>query len=301
MSEADERPQLYFFRTMPDLFMSRPPLCSSLQNLESCFFMIALGRFPHALVTCASSVESAMKSVLNVPPEQFMNAEKLFAQAASAYPALRTFDSGALDTFRFTRNRIVHYGFSPRDDEETATLLLKIGLPFLSACYREFFIFDLLNGLVVEFGEQLRIALEVYQRTQDIPDIRYSFCFSAFAHLIRWSVRQSLMADWENDASVRADEIGAKFESCERKKNALERVFGAAWFFDCPICHDIGTFVCELDKDRLDDRAVVLKRVACASCGLIVRNIPFLPDILVGDQVARKHTEILREFGITDV
>lgn len=300
MSEADERPDLHFFRTTPDRLMSRPPLCSSLQNLESCFFMIALGRFPHALVICASSVESAMKSVLNILPGQFMNAEKLFVQAANAYPALQTFDSGSLDTFRFTRNRIVHYGFSPRDDEETATLLLKIGLPFLSACYREFFNFDHLSGLVVEFGEQLRIALEVYQKTKDIPDIRYSFCFSAFAHLIRWSVRQSLMADWENDASVRADEIGAKFKSCERQKNALERIFGAAWFFDCPICDDIGTFVCELDADRLDDRAVVLKRAACASCGLVVPNIPFLADALVGEEVARKRTEILRDFGITD-
>ena len=153
MSEADERPELHFFRTTPDRLMSRPPLCSSLQNLESCFFMIALGRFPHPLVTCASSVESAMKSVLNMPPEQFMNAEKLFAQVEIAYPALRTFDAGTLDAFRFARNRIGHYGFSPRDDEETGTLLLQIGLPFLSACYREFFNFDLLSGLVVEFGK----------------------------------------------------------------------------------------------------------------------------------------------------
>jgi len=241
-----------------------------------------------------------MKSVLNMPPEQFMNAEKLFAQAASAHPALRTFDSANLDTFRFTRNRIVHYGFSPRDDEETATLLLKIGLPFLSACYREFFNFDLLNGLAVEFGEQLRIALDVYQRAKDIPDLRYSSCFSAFAHLVRWSVRQSLVADWENDASLRAEEIGTKYESCERQKNAIERVFGAPWLFDCPICDGVGTFVCELDEDRLDDRAIALKRAACASCGLVVPDIPFLADALVGEEVVRKRAEILRDFGIID-
>jgi hypothetical protein len=108
------------------------------------------------------------------------------------------------------------------------------------------------------------------------------------------------MADWENDASVHADEIGAKFDSCEKQKNALERVFGAAWFFDCPICDDVDTFVCELDEDRLDDRAIVLKRAACASCGLVVRKMPFLADALVGKQIAMKRTEILHDFGITD-
>ena len=48
-----------------------------------------------------------------------MNAKKLFAQAMNAYVTLRTFDSAALKTFRSTRNRIVHYGFNPSDDEET--------------------------------------------------------------------------------------------------------------------------------------------------------------------------------------
>ena len=157
-----------------------------------------------------------------------------------------------------------------------------------------------MNGLRVEFGKQLRIALEVYQRAKNIPGIRNSFYFLAFGHLIGWSVRQSLMADWENVASVRADEMGAKFESGEKQKNALERAFGAAWFFDCPICDDIGTFVCELDEDRLDDRVVVLKRAACANCGLVVRDIPFLADALVSEEVATKRTEILRDFGITD-
>src|SRR5713101_4461751 len=121
MTEANEEPELHFFRAVPDSLMSRPPLCSSLQNLESCFFLIALGRFPHALVTCASSVESAMKSILNMNPEQFINAEKLFAKAATLHSALSSFDQHGLERFRFTRNRIVHYGFSPRDDEETAT------------------------------------------------------------------------------------------------------------------------------------------------------------------------------------
>src|SRR5262245_47109179 len=131
MAEESEKPELLFFRKTPDGLMSRPPLCSSLQNLESCFLMVAVGRFPHALVTAASSVESAMKAVLRLPPEDRINAAPLYKQALASYSALSSFHDHDLETFRNTRNRIAHYGFSPHDDEVTAALLLKTGLPFL--------------------------------------------------------------------------------------------------------------------------------------------------------------------------
>jgi hypothetical protein len=302
MIGLDEKPELDFFRRTPDSLMLRPPLCSSLQNLESSFFLIALDRFPHALVTCASAVESAMKSVLNLSPEQFLNAEKLFAKAIAVHPALLSFPPDQLETFRFTRNRIVHYGFSPRDDEESAILLLQIGFPFLSACYKEFFSFDLQDGLAVEFGDQLAIALDVFERATNIPNQHCSYCLSALGHLVRWTVRQSIMADWENEASIRAEETGVKFDRCEKRKSQIERMFGVAQAFNCPICGDIESFMCELDEDKLDEHLVALKRAECANCGFGVRkNCPFLADALCARQIAEKRAEILQDFGITDV
>jgi hypothetical protein len=243
-----------------------------------------------------------MKSVLNIPPERFINAEQLFAKAAALHPGLSSFDERDLESFRFKRNDIVHYGFSPRDDEEAATLLLNIGFPFLSACYREFYSFDLLDGLVVEYGQQLGIALGVYQQAKGIPDLRFTYCLSAFGHLLRWSIRQSLMAHWEVDASAHAFETCANLEACQRQKRELEFAFGTAWVFDCPICDDgVDTFVCELDEARLGEGAITLKRAACANCGLEVRqNSPFLADALCRDQVAAKRDAILRDFGITE-
>jgi hypothetical protein len=59
--------------------------------------------------------------------------------------------------------------------------------------------------------------------------------------------------------------------------------------------------VCELDENRLNDGEVLLRRAACASCGLVVReNIPFLADALCREQVATKREAILREFGLSD-
>jgi hypothetical protein len=301
MNNTDERPNLEFFRTTPEDLMLRPPLCSSLQNMETSFFLIALGRFPHALVACASAIESAMKSALVIDPEEFINANKLYAKAINHFQSLSSFDKSELESFRFTRNRFAHYGFSPRDDEESAVLLLRTGYPFLIACYKEFFGFDISDGLVVELSEQFGIAVDVYAKAKSISGLHFSYCFLAFSHLIRWSVRQSLMSGWENIASIHADEIGAKFDHCEKQKNELERLLGTTWVFDCPICNDIDTFVCEIDQDQLDDHIVSLTRGVCSSCGLFVpKGCPFLVDALCREQIDEKCNEILRDFGIID-
>lgn len=301
MNNIVEKPKLEFLRAVPENLLSRPPLCSSLQNLESSFFLISLERFPHALVTCSSAIESAMKSVLKIDSEEYINANKLYAKAINDFQALSSFDESELESFRFTRNRFVHYGFSPQDDEESAVILLRTGYPFLIACYDEFFSFDLFDGLLIEFGEQFRIALDVYDRAKGIPGLHLTYCFIVLGHLIRWSVRQSLMSMWENIASLHADETGAKFEHCEKQKHDLERVLGETWLFDCPICNDIDNFVCEIDQNRLDDRIVSLTRGVCTSCGLVVPNgCPFLVDALCREQIDKKSNEILRSFGIID-
>jgi hypothetical protein len=279
MSYSNVIPELNFFRTTPKNLMTRPPLCSSLQNLESSFFLVMLGRFPHALVMCASAIESAMKSLLRIDEKSDVKAGELYKMAAKHCPAISGFDRSSLRTFRNSRNRIVHYGFSPKDDEETAQLLLSAGYPYLIICYKKFFDFDLLDGLVVEFSGQLKIALDVYSKTRELPNQHFSYCFRAFSHLVRWSIRESLMPEWENDASIHAEETGFKFEQCEKLKSELKLAFGTTWVFDCPICDDIATFVCELDEDHMDEHVISLERGMCASCGFTVPyGSPYLAD-----------------------
>ena len=300
MSQIDstEQPPWDFFRTTPESIMDRPPLCSSLQSLESSFILISLSRFPHALVTCASSIESSMKSALGKSPNSRINAKDLYAEALDHYAGLESFDGHDLRAFLSRRNHIVHYGFSPRDDETTATLLLKTGFPFLKACYLEFFCFELVEGLALEFGENFKIALDVYQRAKALPRFRFSQCFSAFGHLILWSLRESIMAEWENEAATRAESYGLEFEICNKKKDAFERIFGATWTFDCPICRSVDTFVCELDEERLATHTITLKRAACGHCDLVVDEMPFLADALVGSEIGTKRTDILQGYGL---
>jgi hypothetical protein len=91
---------------------------------------------------------------------------------------------------------MIHYGFSPRDDEQTAVLLLQVGFPFLSQCYEEFFDFSLEKGLLPDFFQQLSIATEVYDEAKNMRGLNFTYCFHAFSHLLCWSVKDSLMSHW---------------------------------------------------------------------------------------------------------
>ena len=239
-----------------------------------------------------------MKSVLGKSPNSRINAKNLYAETRNHYAGLESFDEHDLRAFLSCRNQIVHYGFSPRDDEATAKLLLKTGFPFLKACYLEFFGFELVDGLAPEFGENFKIALDVYQRAKARCGLRFSQCFSAFGHLLRWSLRQSIMAEWENDAITHAECSGLEFEISQKKKNEFERIFGTTWTFDCPICRSLDTFVCELDDERLATHTITLKRAACGHCDLVVDEMPFLANALVGSEIDTKRTAILRDYGL---
>jgi hypothetical protein len=298
-TESTDQVALRFFRSWPDSLTSSPALHSSLQSLETSFLLLATGRAPHALVNCASAHESALKSAPSLRSSGASNAAKLYDRALARSPALATFDATELTAFRKARNSYVHDGFADGDHAVAAELLLKTGLPFLRACYQEFFGFDVIDCLIVEFGEQLRISLDVYQMARNIPGLDFGYCFSAFGHLIQWSAGQSQLAGWEHQASIHADEIGAKYESCERQRGELERFFGAAWFFDCPICDEFQMLVGELDETGIAEGKVSLKRAACPSCRLTVRNdSPFLADALCRAQLVEERGKILRDFGI---
>lgn len=55
-------PTILFFRHRPGALAGSAALASSIQSLETSFFLIALGRFPHALCTCAAAIETAIQA-----------------------------------------------------------------------------------------------------------------------------------------------------------------------------------------------------------------------------------------------
>jgi hypothetical protein len=87
MHDVGQAPRLHFFRNRPDEFTARAPLASSLQNFETCLFLIALIRYLHALVACVFSIESGLKAAL--PQHARESLRDLVGAARTQVAALR--------------------------------------------------------------------------------------------------------------------------------------------------------------------------------------------------------------------
>jgi len=291
-------PTILFFRHHPGALAVSVSLASSMQSLETSFFLIALGRFPHALSTCATAIETAIQAS-DVGAKDRDNFQVLVKKAKSRSESIDRFSEEALDDFREARNRITHRGFTPEDDSKASSLFLSVGFPFLALCYQELHSFDVKAGLLPEYAEHMDIASRVHVRAKILSGLDLSYCLNGLGHLIRWCFKRNFSSGWEIDALISSDEIGGKFQRTEEEKSGLERLFDAHWSFDCPICDDIQSVVCEIDPNKLDSLKVVPLRMACTSCGFVVRDSqPFLSEILLEKQVAAARLQILEEFGL---
>ena len=292
-----------FFRKLP-VGLEPDSLIASLQAFETALFLIALDRFPHALTSCTFAVEAALKASPRCKAASKGLLDVIVA-ARKASPAIEAFPREDLDHLRKKRNEIVHSGFSPKDDNISADLLLKVGIPFLSCCCQEFHSFDLPDALLPEIAEQIRIASAVYRRRQSAPDQPgdteqdVTYCFRALAHLIRWSCRDSFSSSWELKALRHAEEVGAKFEHTADESGDLERLFRCPWRFDCPICGEYQGVVADLDEDALIEGTIRPARLVCPSCALVVRREhKFLAEELLMPDLPAEEAAILKDYGI---
>jgi transcription elongation factor Elf1 len=295
---GNNEPTLLFFRSRPAGWTVNVSIASSMQSLETSFFLIALRRYPHALSTCASAIESAIQAA-EVGANDRDGLQALIRKAKQHSPLIADFSDARLETFREIRNRITHRGFSPKDDSETTSLFLDVGLPFLALCYRELHSFDLMDGLLQEYVEHLNVATRVHERAKNLRDIELSYCLNSFGHLLRWCLKGNFSSAWEFDALTHSEEYGGKFDRMHDEKQKLEHLFDVHWSFDCPICDDVEAVVCEIDSQALDSLNVIPKRIVCTNCGFVVRaSHPFLSEILLENQIANSREQILEEHGL---
>ena len=320
-ADAAAKPRLDYFRATPLDLTERPPLASSLQNLEQCFLLIAMGGFPGALVSCALAWECAMRAWLRVPAGEDVKSWVLLARARDCSRGLRLFSEEKLTQFREARNRIVHEGYSPRDDEECARLLLETGWPFLKACYRELFDFHLdwrdigsgaakfseltpaeqaKAGLEVELAEQLHVVTETHARAREFSGSQPSLSFRAFQHLLRWHIKRVSLTTAEDEILRKAEEHGVRFEAeMKQKERVRDAISGETWEFDCPICHGCGSVVGELDEAALSSGMVRLRSCCCVGCHLVVpRGAVCLANLFLRESIEAEKDKILKDFGI---
>ena len=218
---TNPEPTLLFFRHRPEGWAANPYLASSLQSVETSFFLVALGRYPHALTTCVSALETCLQAAkIGAGDRDGLN--DLITKAKRSSAAVAQFPVDVLNCFRDARNRITHRGFDAGDDSDSVALYLEAGLPLLRLCYREFHAFDFDDGLLMEYAEHLRVAREVHESASKAPDADLCYCLSSFAHLIRWGFKASFTSRWELQALNAAEEIGVKFERAYKRAQELK-------------------------------------------------------------------------------
>lgn len=294
---ASQEPKFIFYRRLPTA-PTLSSIASSLQGLETSFFLIALHRYPHALSTCASSIETIIKRspVCSSGRQRLVD---LIPVAKSASAALAAFPQGELDAFREARNRITHRGFIPKDDSESASLLIRVGFPFAALCLRELHSFDLMDGLIIEYAYHLDIAKRVYERAEHVAK-EFTYCFGSFSQYLQWCLRDNFLTNWEFEALDEGEQSFTKFDRIKKEREALEHQFNAySSSFKCPVCRDIETTVVELDDEKLDSLEIVPLRMACFNCGFVVRSEqPFLSEILLEKQIPEERPAILKDYGL---
>ncbi len=299
-------PQFLFYRKLPDKPETTAALASSLQGLETSFFLVSLHRYPHALTACASIIESILKHspICEASAKQSAKTptlNHLIPAARGLSSVLNSFPQADLDDFRQARNHIVHEGFNPKDDSESAQLLIRIGFPFAASCLQELHGFNLIDSLIVDYAYHLSVAGRVYERAKGLAG-EFTYCFRSFAYYLQWCVRDNFLANWESDALEHDDVIFIKGERIDSEKKALERRFNASWdHFSCPICGDLDSTLVELDANALEGSKVVPLRMACFNCGFTVRTGQlFLSETLLEPQVIEQRSKILKDFGYND-
>jgi hypothetical protein len=293
-------PTFIFFPSFSKLPQNARAVASSMQSFETVLLLIALGRHPHAVITCAGAIESAIKAKsASLGIDEDASLYNAIEAARQKTPDLAAFPGKLLNNFRKARNNFVHSGFSPMDDGKSVGLLLEVGFPFLDQCYRYLHSFDLVDLLPQPVVDYLRIGASVLQRAKEINSHDWTYSLKSLGHWIRWNLKERFTSNWEMRHLTEADETGGNFEQKLRERKELENNFNPSWVFDCPLCGSIGDAVCELDNDELHSRNIVPTRMACVHCGFVVEEEePFVTEALLKQEVEPVKNQILREYGI---
>jgi hypothetical protein len=288
-----------FFRSGPATEASLAALTSSMQTFESTLLLVGLYRYPQALAACATAIESAIiSSPAGALTEPGTGLRKAFRQARRHATGLGAFPKQLLDEFTDTRNRFTHDGFSPRDDGEAIRLLIEVGFPFLALCLQHLYSFDLMDAILQEYSEQLRIATTVFHQAEKVRGLDWSYSINGLAHLIKWGLKDNFSADWEITLIDR-DNTGFQYEFNQKRREKMERLYNAFWAVKRPLCDQPDSAICELDEEELDLLNVIPRRMACVNCGFVVnKSQPFLCEALIGAVVVKDKDAILKEYGL---
>ncbi len=305
---------LGIFRRLPENINELNPLLSSFQSFETSLELVALRRYPAAVITCANAWESAIKSYLKKGPGDEIGLSVLINEIFKEKVSLKKHKERAFE-FRKVRNSLTHFGVSPGDDQRSFDLLLSSGYTFYSDLIRDCFGLYLnwrelvpnaksfeevgkaearcvLNPV---YGEALFESIALHKEfgfSKLINDNR--FCAAKLSYKIGDLIRQDFDGARESFAGDFSDEYFDYLRSIREKVDKLYK--GWSYNFNCPVCgrHD---FVGEVDESRSTKKVIHIDRGMCIECGFHVdAGNKGVLNRLLDSQLKEKMPEIIKEF-----
>jgi hypothetical protein len=308
-----QTPTLIFFRKTPSRWRDIPELISSLQSWETTLLLFGLRRFPASLVTIVSAIESLLKP--HFPELEWVREDKLKRMLSGASKRYNWhFAESDLKRLRIKRNDFIHEGFIPKDNAESIDLLFRIALPFIANCFSDIHSFDLIDGMVAPYSDNIRFAQKAYSELRKAGADK-THCADALVHLLQLTLQNSFLTNTMIEAMSRDNFESAVWETMHKRKESFIHRHGTSWdkpHFDCPVCEHPESILCELDEEYLfDDGIISPKRLLCSHCDFSVGDFskeavlqayePILCKILLQKQIQNMKKEeiisFLSEFG----
>jgi hypothetical protein len=287
-----------FFTNLYDFelnnIIQRPPLASAIQSLETCLLLISLDRFPSALASCAMAIESAWKAATNTGQDYKGDFAKILGEVNIVLP--KSAPSFNLTKFRNLRNDVVHFGYSPKDDEASARMLFSTGIPvfFMFLANHKDLTLDLESCLHPDLHDQLQLTLSLNQAHQqkNISAIESS---KILRHLIRRM--NSNLTIWQESAFDEGNlSQHLEFEAKTALKNMLLRIWHCSETLRCPVCEE-NDLIIRLEEEQISKGNLHGINAHCINCDLILQA-PLLNIFLQKNLNKEQRNKILESYGI---
>jgi len=267
-------------------------IATSVQGFETTLSLIASNRFPHALTMAFSSLEAILQRKFKV--SQRVGKSSILLNEMN--DELRMFSKKQLETYRKTRNYIVHSGYSPKDDKISLELLVSIAIPALINSYKSFYNVVLSPIAGEETTNLLELVSDIDRelKARDLSDPY--FCLHPLSCHIRDLHRQWFSSEWQLEAVLNSDE---RLNFVSKIRSKIDKDFGFAVALDCPVCGEINSLVCALDEDEFDDEIIIPVGAVCSACYLkIPAKYNFVASILLSHEIDAKREDILNPSSI---
>lgn len=130
-----DQPMLIFFRDIEEKNFKKPELASSLQSIETALLLIGNNRWPNTLTLLWEATEKLLKIHLRSPNLLGVELQEKYFKQENISKNL----NDLVTKFRKERNKIVHEGYSPRDNGEVIKCIFNCVIPYLDHIFVNIF------------------------------------------------------------------------------------------------------------------------------------------------------------------